>query len=188
MGAVYSVKLRLYYQDPNLLISATQDYVNSTHNVEFNSVDYSSVASAIQAILPKHGFYVEQQLDDYIACSCDFDASYSWENILYDWYDSIAPVLDDGSKIWIFPDNDFIEGVVQNGSVRWSEYPDKDYEEPDMGSANVGMQVDDPELQKAIDYINEFTEDEYGDIGIEAGDDLHDVGLMFTFAYLLYIW
>ena len=183
MGAVYSVKLRLEYPDANSVISATRRFVDSTHKAKFSDVDYSSIVSAIQIILPKRGFLLEQQLDNYIACSCDFEASYGWEGIIYKWFESIAPALSDGSLIWIFPDDGFVKGVVQNNKVVWDDEDDEDDEDDwDEDEIPVGMKVDDPELQKAIDYINEFTFDEYGDIAIEEGSDLSDIGILFTYA------
>ena len=42
------------------------------------------------------------------------------------------------------------------------------------------MLVDDPELQEAIDLINDYTLAEFDHIGITEGDNLEDVGLMYT--------
>ena len=42
------------------------------------------------------------------------------------------------------------------------------------------MQVDDPELQEAIDLINDYTLDEFGHIEITEGFDLSRIGLMYT--------
>lgn len=182
MGAAYSVKLRLSYQDPESIIFATQSFVDNTSSANFSNVDYSSIVSAIQIILPKRGFRLEEQLDNYIACSCNFDASYSWESIIYAWFESIASVLDDGSRIWVFPDEGFVEGIVSSGKVRWSEEESDDEIDDEEVNTDSGMKVSDPELQKAIDYINEFTEDEYGDITIKEGTDLSDVGILFSYA------
>lgn len=42
------------------------------------------------------------------------------------------------------------------------------------------MIVDDPELQEAIDLINDYTLAEFDHMGITEGDNLEDVGLMYT--------
>ena len=45
---------------------------------------------------------------------------------------------------------------------------------------NRPMIVDDPELQEAIDLINDYTLSEFEHIGIIEGDDLSRIGLMYT--------
>ena len=45
---------------------------------------------------------------------------------------------------------------------------------------NRPMIVDDPELQEAIDLINDYTLSEFEHIGITEGDDLSRIGLMYT--------
>lgn len=42
------------------------------------------------------------------------------------------------------------------------------------------MMVDDPELQEAIDLINDYCLAEFDHMGITDGDNLEDVGLMYT--------
>lgn len=195
MGAVYDVTLKLKYNSEQDVIDATKAYVErNSGSVNFSDVDYSSIVSAIQIILPKRGFNLISQTGTSIECDCGFDASYSWESVMYDWFSFIAPSLNAGS-IDIYPDSGHVFGEVQNGKVVWDELDEEeededededDYDEDDYADEDEdntsGMQVDDPELQKAINYINEFTEDEYGDIAINEGDDLSDIGIMFTYA------
>ena len=197
MGAVYDVTLKLKYSSEQDVIDATEHFVKvNSGKVKFSDVDYSSIETAIQIILPKRGFHINSQTDNSIDCDCGFDASYGWESVMYDWFAAIAVTLNNGSSIDVYPDSGHTIGTIQNGEVVWNDGDDdedwdededewdeddegEDDEDEDGGSA---MQVDDPELQKAIDYINEFTEDEYGDTAITDGTDLSDVGLMFTFA------
>ena len=186
MGAVYHVELKLSYDSAQSVIRATKDIVNA-YEISYYDKDFSSIVSAIQLILPKRGFQINSQSNTALDCDCDFDASYSWEGVMQAWFDHLARLsaINDYSEITIYPDNGGEKGVVQNGKVNWSdleeEDDDDDWGEDDSGSGS-GIQVDDPELQKAIDYINEFTVDEYGDIAINEGDNLSDVGIMFTYA------
>ena len=50
--------------------------------------------------------------------SC-FDASYGWETVMMDAFDKIAPFLEDGSEIKIYPDSGRDYGYVDNGEVIW---------------------------------------------------------------------
>ena len=46
-----------------------------------------------------------------------FKATYSWQSVLEDWFDTIAPYLNDGSSMLIYPDNGHCEYVVKNGKA-----------------------------------------------------------------------
>lgn len=48
-----------------------------------------------------------------------FDASYGWEQVMMDAFDEIAPYLEEGSEIKIYPDCGCDRGVVNNGTVNW---------------------------------------------------------------------
>ena len=163
MGAVYDVVLKIKYSSEQDVISATKAFVeaNSGH-ARFSDVDYSSIVSAIQIILPKRGFNLNNQTDNSIDCDCGFDASYGWEAVMQDWFDSIAPVLKDGSEFKIYPDNGYYSGIVNNGKVSWSD-----------------LEEDDGDLEYALDLINQYLLDEF-DHGVADDADLSDIGLMYT--------
>lgn len=55
--------------------------------------------------------------DDHIVYDSDFDASYSWESVMTEIFDCIAPFLEDESSLGIYPDNEKIQLVVKNGIV-----------------------------------------------------------------------
>ena len=48
-----------------------------------------------------------------------FDASYGWENVMMDAFELLAPHLEDGSEIRIYPDSGCDNGIVINGEVSW---------------------------------------------------------------------
>lgn len=48
-----------------------------------------------------------------------FDASYGWECVMLDAFEKIAPYLEDGSEIKIYPDSGCDKGIVKNGKVTW---------------------------------------------------------------------
>lgn len=202
MGAVYDVSLKLYYNDEQDVINATQAFIaaNSGHAV-FHE-DYSSLISTIQIILPKRGFYLDTQTDNYISCNCGFDASYGWESVMQDWFNSIATdgAVLNNSTIRISPDSGWERGVLQDGTVHWTEneggkwgigaegYP---FQYPERNQASVPqveereyipMTVDDPLLQEAINAINDYCYKEFDHIGVEEGDDLSDIGVMYSTA------
>lgn len=185
MGAVYNVELTLSYASEQEVIAATEAYVNANPlGARFSDVDYSSIVSAIQILLPKRGFQVSNQTDNSITCDCGFDASYGWFSVMCAWFEALAPVVDDGSTIKIWPDSGYTVGVVTGDTVEWNSSEDDDvpddYYDGDAESDAEGMKVDDPELQQAIDYLNDYSLDEFGTLAVEEGDDLTDIGLMHT--------
>lgn len=185
MGAVYNVELKLSYASEQEVIAATEAYVNTNPvGARFSDVDYSSIVSAIQILLPKRGFQATSQTDNSIECDCGFDASYGWFSVMCEWFKAIAPVVDDGSTIKIWPDSGYTVGVVTGDTVEWNSNEDDtvpyDYYDEDDDSDAERVSVDDPTLQNAIDLIDEFSLEEYGDLGVSSEDDLSEIGLMFS--------
>lgn len=50
-----------------------------------------------------------------------FDASYGWERVMMEAFEEIAPYLEEGSEIKIYPDCGPDHGVVNNGEVNWEK-------------------------------------------------------------------
>ena len=48
-----------------------------------------------------------------------FDASYGWESVMMDAFTIIAPFLQNGSEIKIYPDSGCDHGKVYAGKVKW---------------------------------------------------------------------
>lgn len=51
--------------------------------------------------------------------SAGFDASYGWESVMMEAFEAMAPYLEDGSEIYIYPDSDYDQGVVRDGKAVW---------------------------------------------------------------------
>lgn len=41
------------------------------------------------------------------------------ESVMMDAFEKIAPHLEDGSEIKIYPDNGLDHGIIENGNVKW---------------------------------------------------------------------
>ena len=50
-----------------------------------------------------------------------FNASYGWGNVMMTAFEKIAPYLEDGSTITIYPDSGIDKAVVINGKAVWIE-------------------------------------------------------------------
>lgn len=51
--------------------------------------------------------------------SSDFNACYGWEHVMIETFSIIAPFMDDGSWMKIFPDSDYDHLVVKDGKAEW---------------------------------------------------------------------
>ena len=58
--------------------------------------------------------------DDHIVYDSDFDASYSWESVMTEIFDCIAPFLEDGSKLNVCSD-DCYHLIVKNGITTYEQ-------------------------------------------------------------------
>ena len=201
MGAVYDVELKLKYASEQSVIDATKAFVNANSGyVKFSDIDYSTMESAIQIILPRRGFHINSQANNYIDCNCGFDASYGWESVMQDWFNSLVAdyAVQDNSTITIYPDSGWETGVAKGGTAHWENdegytwgegqdaYPVQEPDRPVYTKPEkpvlVPMVVDDQELQEAINLINDYCEGEFDHIGIDENTNLADVGLMYSTA------
>ncbi len=164
MGAVYSVSLTLKFQSSQDIVDYTRNFISDFGtSATFDNSDFTDIAGALSCIFTERGLHIEQLTDTFAMCSSDFDASYGWESVMTDWFNYVAPVLQNGSEFKIWPDNGYYSGVVQNGKVIWGELEEDD------------------NLEYAIELINQYLIKEF-DQGISDNDDLSDIGLMYTTA------
>ena len=63
--------------------------------------------------------YVSQITNNEIKVESSFNASYSWEGVMVELFEEIAPFLEDGSRLLIYPDNDFVDCVVRCGKAEY---------------------------------------------------------------------
>ena len=49
----------------------------------------------------------------------DFDASYGWDTVMKEMFETLTPFLEDQSKIDIYSDGYSIHGLVENGKCNW---------------------------------------------------------------------
>lgn len=181
MGAVYSVNISLtcidVEKDSQKIVDGTKDFLNSNNLSKY--ANFNDVEDAIKAILPDQGsFTFKTSYDRYISASSGFDASYSWETIINDWFSNvIAPIVMIGSKIDVYPDEGHYVGVVAGDhEVSWTNFDDsEDEDELEL--------IDDP-LEKCIAIIENYLSNEFDDNDPIDRSKLDNIGLLFTTADL----
>lgn len=126
MGAVYDVHVELSYQDEDAVVALMNDYIDENEGSRINfgvdsfaeqGITRDSVSGLMPAFLTMRGM-VESDPGVFDA---SFDARYGWERVMTDMFEYIAPALDDGSIMEVYPDSgrDVLE--VQGGEAVWLE-------------------------------------------------------------------
>ena len=111
MGQTYTVELK------NIKVKNEPDLVKRS-NEYFKSIDVANKEKFINlktfdevlsAVFPN---LENGKVASYFA---DFDASYGWESVMYEWFEAVAPDLAEGSSIEVWPDSGSW-GLVVNSS------------------------------------------------------------------------
>ena len=181
MGAVYSVRISLtcidVQKDSQKIVDGTKEFLNSNNLYKY--ANFNDVEGAIKAILPDQGsFMFKTSYDRYISASSGFDASYSWETVINDWFSNvIAPIVMMGSEINVYPDEGHYVGVVAGDhTVSWTNFDDsEDGDELEL--------IDDP-LEKCIAIIENYLSDEFDNNEPIDRNKLDNIGLLYTTADL----
>ena len=125
MGQVYSVSLKVQFKDKKGAAKALRSKINraKAEFVEYNLDHYEALgigAKKIEDLLKIFfgGWYGRLQ-DTGATLESGFDASYGWEGVMIDAFDLMAPFLEDGSWIRIYPDSGCDHGIITNGKVNW---------------------------------------------------------------------
>lgn len=133
MGAVYSIRAYLLYDDEQAVVETILKFVKENTNwVAFNSIDVNelkknkTLMNALRVIFTEHVYktdpVIREKYYGYDTDNCyesDFDASYGWESVMTEAFKYMAPALKDGSELYIWPDFEEDYLVVQNGVSVW---------------------------------------------------------------------
>ena len=111
MGQWYDVTIEGKVKDPALLVKLTNEYI-ATENFRADCWDESNLTTAegcIRALLAGDTqpamYKVLTQPSGNVRYHNSFSCCYSWESVLSLWFQAIAPSLEDGTMIEVWPDN-----------------------------------------------------------------------------------
>lgn len=129
MSACYSVKLSIRVKNEKEAYEKVKEFMCNEKDTNFSvedfkkeGVDVNTLDGLIRVILA--GWlctpYKKEITDNGLAVyTNDFNASYGWENVMMNFFDAIAPCLEDKSMIFIEPDSDYDKAIVKNGKAKW---------------------------------------------------------------------
>lgn len=106
MGQWYYVELDLKYTDEKAVVKAANEYITSAEkklNARFDKrYGFNTVSNIVKSILAEfQGDYYEEGNGLYTS---SFDATYSWESVLAEFFTAIKHSLNKGSRIDVWPD------------------------------------------------------------------------------------
>lgn len=193
MGAVYDIDGMLRYSTPDDVVIATRNFIKTCRYADFSSKRFTNIEDALKAIFTERGLRIKALTDTAVSFTSGFDASYGWESVMMEWFESVASVLGEGSTLDIYPDNGHNQGIVNSsGGVNWLDTEDEEDfdgdddwdEESDEDEELNDYDYVDPDsltdpLEKCIAAIDNYSVEEFGDTAVNR-DKLDEVGLLYT--------
>ena len=126
MGQTYSVRLKVSFKDERGAVKALQAKIarGSEERVSYSLDHYRELGVGTETIgdllrIFFGGWQGRLDQSPYGGLVSDFDACYGWEGVMMDAFDILAPYLEDGSSVKIWPDSGVDEAVVTGGEATW---------------------------------------------------------------------
>lgn len=130
MGQCYSVKLKFKAKDElgalNALLGKIDkdEHAPSPHGARYHldetiadfRLDKGKLVDVLKVVLCECGYSRVSVYDDgWTLLSNDFDCCYGWHGVLVEAFETIAPYLEDESRLDIWPDSGKTTNIVRNG-------------------------------------------------------------------------
>ena len=132
MGTCYSVMTNLSFRkglvDTGLQNLKEHLFTDKTVNFGFGTYsnfkslnDIKTIEDAIKLVFADHQGMCDVKHPNELDYNFNsaFDASYGWEEVIYDFFKYLSPCLEDGSKMMVYPDSGCTKLVVEDG--KWKE-------------------------------------------------------------------
>lgn len=127
MGACYDVNLKVRFRDEEGAKRALKAKIGRANEekilygengLKALGFDFDNIMDLLSVFFCGWGDRLRPAADE-AWLNSGFDASYGWESVMMDAFDKIAPFLEDGSVIVIYPDSDYDKAEVINGKAIW---------------------------------------------------------------------
>jgi hypothetical protein len=122
MGACYYVKLKVKVKDEKGAVSALNEHIKNDKRANYSLDDYAKEGATTETFGGLMRIFLAGReeldigkVDGFTIYENEFDASYGWESVMMEMFDTLAPYLEDGSEFLIYPDSDYDKLIVQNG-------------------------------------------------------------------------
>ena len=123
MGACYSVELKVKVLDIPGAIKALNEHIVNDTSADYSLEEYAECGittetfdDLIKILLADLQQPVSVfQTGKFVTYLNAFDASYGWERIMMEWFETLTPFVANGSKLLIYPDEGYDKLVIKNG-------------------------------------------------------------------------
>lgn len=135
MGTCYNVDLYVKKgSNTRKIISLTNKFIKEYEDAIFetNNFNLRTLEGCVKCIITDRNYSLEKTKEE-TSFSTGFDASYGWEEVIYDWFEEIAPALAVGSRINVWPDEGHTYLIIDgNGKVEdISDEEDDEWDDED---------------------------------------------------------
>ena len=133
MGQCYSVDLKIKLKDADAFVRLTREFADANGWSQDYKDELTGINGIINFIVGDGSVDVHYE-NGFPVFRGEFDASYSWDSVLENWFGAVAPSLEDGSEIEVAPDEGLWKCVVRDGAASDREYDENwvdDYESED---------------------------------------------------------
>lgn len=128
MGATYAVELKAIVkngkknavEDQMKKYMSTIDCFKERHHVDVYTLELNSLLYWLFA--GHQNMYESDIVDNNIYVKSYFDATCSWERVMYEMFEKIAPFLEDDSELIVCPDNDRSSCVVKDDKMVFGKW------------------------------------------------------------------
>lgn len=124
MGACYSIILKVNVIDESNAIKALNEHIINDTRSDYSLDEYAQQGITTETFDNLMRIFLAgwrgQEVDVYeekgfVIYESDFDASYGWERVMMDMFETLTPFVKNGSELLIYIDNDYDKLVVKRG-------------------------------------------------------------------------
>lgn len=124
MGACYYVKLKAKVLDEKGAVNALNEHMKNDTRTNYSLEEYATQGIGTETFDDlmriflagwKHQEVGISKGNGFTFYENEFSASYGWESVMIKMFHVLAPYLDNGSRLLIYPDVNYDELVIENG-------------------------------------------------------------------------
>lgn len=130
MGQCYSVglKIKVKHNSEEKVAEALRLHMLQDDKTEYNFEEFADFGVGTEELDDlirnclagwKSSPYCMEEVSGWKKYHNDFDASYGWDTVMKEMFETLTPFLEDQSKIDIYSDGYSIHGLVENGKCNW---------------------------------------------------------------------
>lgn len=180
MGQCYWINLEIKIKNEKNFIDKTNQFFNDKS--QFSEPAEMGFTNVEQIMLHMFAEPSYRHLEEFsyennkIICNNGFDASYGWGDVITNWFIYLQSILEDGSKIYIYPDTGVIHYEIVNGTLVEGQDIQIDTDYPDFEDFEKFYSNEEEGLKGFTKQYNELREKnpELPKLEIESLDELTD--------------